>query len=232
MTTSAPARFFRPCLIVQNITTNKSVTVLDLISIDPGETVDLFKVVERYKIPEDQILYGLSIPFGDLYNEVAVKNTLRIIKLDLAGFHYSLVEPSNVVATNAVSDGSIPVADGDGFKWVGVAPPLEIQDDTLSLPAASSSADGYLTKDDWVRFNAAAISGNLVIWQYQDYTAPITSTSLTISDFQNGTGLSFDSSLIVNNSASIVLVSNTEQPPTTTTSFPGRLLPGNRVEVV
>lgn len=128
---------------------------------------------------------------------------------------------------------------------------------TMSLGPASASQDGYLLKQDFQKFNNAAnfiqtpasttTDGYLRkedyqffldkrnattqrIWQYQDFAAPVTGP-LTLSQFQNGTGLTFNSAYIVNGSATIVLQNNTDRPPTNTLAIPGRWLPGNRVIV-
>lgn len=224
-------QFYTPCLVVENITSNKDVTVMDKISIGPGECIDVFKAVVRYSIPEDEILYHLSIPYGDLYNEVVIKKSLRILYMELPGAHYSIVHPFNLSVGDECPavPGSWPVAvDDNDFKWITPRYPLEIENCELVIPPASSTQDGYLTKEDYQLFYSSI--GDLCIWQYQDFAAPAAS-SLTITAFENGTGLAFDSSLIQNGTASIVLTSDTEQPPTSTTSVPAKYLPGSRVEV-
>jgi len=204
---------------------------MDKISIGPGEICDIFKTVVRYGIPEDEILYHLSIPYGDLYNEVVIKKSLRILYMELPGAHYSIVHPHNLFVGDEcpLVPGAWPVAaDDESFKWVTPRHPLEIEDCELVIPPASSTSDGYLTKEDYALFYSSI--GDLCIWQYQDFAAPV-GTALTLTAFENGTGLPFDSSLITSSTASAVLTSDTEKPPTSTTSIPGKYLPSSRVEV-
>ena len=221
--------FYTPCLIVKNITSNKDVRVLEVATLKPGETADIFKMVTLYGLTEDEIMYHLSAPHGDLYKEVFLKGSLQILSLDLPSFHYSLVDPSNIVIEGDFVPGSWPVAvDETTFKWVKPENPLIINGDSLSIPPASSLVDGYLTKEDYALLFSGL--GDQVIWQYQDFSAGV-GASLTLNSFENGTGLAFDSAYIVDDSAVIVLVSNNEQPPTTTTTIPFKWLPGNRVDV-
>lgn len=70
----------------------------------------------------------------------------------------------------------------------------------------------------------------LRIWQYQDFVAPV-SASLTLTAFENGTGLVFNSGYIINSSA-VVTQTDVERPPTTTTNILTRWLPANRVSVL
>lgn len=227
-------KFYQPSLVVQNIT-DHAVTVLDRLSTNSGDVVDLFKEIRPEIISEDLIYKNLFIPNGDLYVEVFKKKTLRILAMDLPSMHYALLEPSNFGSSTPYFPGAIPVVnDQGGFDWVGLDLPLYIDEDRLRMPPASATQDGYLTKEDWAFFYSAAAGGGaglgIRIWQYQDF-GTVASTSVNITAFQNGTGLGFDPAIIVNQTASIVLISNTAQVPTTVISFPGRYLPGNKVIV-
>lgn len=226
--------FYRPSLVVENIS-NKAVRLLGLATILPGQTVELFDEVDPTTLYEDLILKGLEKPWGDLYNEVVLKKTLVIHRLVLASFYYSIVGPRNINSTNTYFPGAVPSAvDDDKFSWIApaiasVTPPLQINSGTLSIPPASATVDGYLTKEDWLLF-AANTKPPIKIWQYQDFTAPV-SGSLTLTNFQNGTGVPFNASYIINDTAAIVLSSDSAAPPTTTLSIPGKYLPSNRVKV-
>ena len=226
--------FYSPSLIIENIST-KSVRLLGLTTILPGQTVNLFDEVDATTLYEDLIIKGLERPWGDLYNEVVLKKTLVIHSIDLSSFHYGIVGPKNLSATNTYFPGAIAsVVDDDRFAWISVAvtsvvPPLQLSSGVLSLPPASAISDGYLTKEDWLTFTAN-IRPPLKIWQYQDFTAPV-SSSVSLSSFQNGTGVSFNSSYILNDTAVIVLSADSSTPPTTTLSIPAKYLPSNRVKV-
>lgn len=229
-------RFFKPTCVVKNIS-KKAVRVIGITTLNPGEVRDLYEEIDpRIDLFEDPILKGLEKPHGDLYVEVVLKKTLEILALDLPEFHYSIVGPTNINSTNTFSPGQVPAAvDEEQFVWIdpgGVAsvdPPLQLSGGNISIPPADSITDGYLTKEDYTLF-FNGIKQDQRIWQYQDFLAPA-SSSLTLTAFENGTGLAFDSSYILDDSAVIVLTSNIAQPPTTTTSFPANLLPGNRVSV-
>jgi hypothetical protein len=227
----SPLRFIRPKLVVKNITNSKEITVLDKYSLAPGNTVDLFQAVAPGTLTEDQIIRSLFLPDGDMYVEVVTKRSLQILEIDLPSFYYSKVFPTNLIASNQSVPGSFPVAVSENeFKWYVFQAPLVLQGDALSIPKASPTQDGYLSKEDYALFASVAAGGNFIIWQYQDFSAPV-GTSLTLTSFQNGAGLLFDASYIVNGTATIVLVSDTERPPTSTLSIPGVWLPSNRVEV-
>lgn len=228
-------KFYKPRLVIRNITSNKAVALFDEYRLQPGEQVDIFDIFDPLALEEDRILKALEKPWGDIYQEVVIKKTLEIVDLDLSSFHYSKVAPSNIESINQPSPGSVPAyLSDDQFQWlsssgVSVAPPLNIDNDLISMPPASGSQDGYLTKEDYASF-MAGIKRQQKIWQYQDFGAPV-STSLTISSFQNGTGLAFNASYIIPDTAVITLSSDTSKPPTTVITIPGRWLPGNRVEV-
>lgn len=230
-----PVKFYTPRLVIRNITHNKDVAIFDEYRLKPGEQVDVFDIFNPLDLEEDRILKALEKPWGDLYQEVVVKKSLAIDVLDLPSFHYNLVAPQDLVAINQGTPGQVPAfLDDERFQWVSasgitVAPPLVLTGNLISMPPASGTQDGYLTKEDYAAF-MAGIKRQQRIWQYQDFGAPV-GTSLTLSAFQNGTGLVFDSSYIVDDSATIVLTSDNSKPPTTTLSIPGRWLPGNRVEV-
>lgn len=227
--------FFRPRLVVENIS-NKKVSILGIIQISPGEIVDLYNVVNPVTtLFEDHIIKGLEKPWGDLYVESEIKRTIVIHEILLSSWNYALVRPENLSSINPPPVyGQMPVViDADSFKWVEailtVASPLDLTDNILSIPRADAITDGYLAKEDWIRFDAS-VKGDVRIWQYQDFAAPV-GTSLTLTSFENGSGLVFDSNYIFDDTAAIVLVSNNTQPPTTTLAFPASILPGNRVEV-
>jgi hypothetical protein len=225
-------RFFTPKVVIKNIS-NKIIRIIN-VPIEPGKTVDLYKSLNvPVELFEFQIIKALEKPYGDLYVEQEIKKTIKIIALQLAAFS-SDIEPSRVSAVNSPIIGDLPTFfSTEQFEWVrpvSVVTPLVINsNNTISLPSADGVTDGYLSKTDWLRFNAS-VKGDLRIWQYQDFPAPV-SDSLAISTFENGTGLTFNSSYIIDGSAKAVLVNNTSRPPTTTTAFPGNLLPGNRIVV-
>lgn len=229
------SKFYTPTCVVQNVSSS-AVRVIGLTTIQPGETIDLYKEIDsRVDLFEDPILKALEKPQGDLYVKVVIRKRLRILAINLPQFNYSIVHPDNIDAINEPSPGQIPAYfDGDQFEWIdgainGVADPLEVNNGIASIPPASAGTDGYLTAFDWARFNSA-VKGAQRIWQYQDFSSPV-GTSLSLSAFENGTGLAFDASYIQDDTATIVLVSDNTAPPTTTLSFPGSVLPGNRVEV-
>lgn len=230
-----PVKFYTPRLVIRNITHNKAVAIFDEYRIQPGEQIDIFDVFDPLDLEEDRILKALEKPWGDLYQEVVVKQTLEIVALDLPSFHYNVVAPADLNSVNTPGPGQLPAyLDDERFQWVSaagiaVSPPLVLTGNLISMPPANGSQDGYLTKEDYAAF-MAGIKRQQKIWQYQDFGSPV-STSLTLSAFQNGTGLTFNSSYIVPNTATIVLTSDNSKPPTTTVSIPGRWLPGNRVEV-
>lgn len=226
--------FFRPSLVIENIST-KAVRLLGLATIQPGQTVDLYGEVEATTLYEDLILKALERPWGDLYNEVVLKKTLIIHSLVLSSFYYGIVAPRNINATNAPFAGAVPsVVDDERFTWIApaislVTPPLQIGGGVLSIPPASATSDGYLTKEDWLTFTANT-KPPIKIWQYQDFSAPL-STSLSLTTFQNGTGLAFSAPYIISDTAEITLSSDSSVPPTTTTTIPAKYLPSNRVKV-
>lgn len=229
-------RFFKPTCVVKNIST-KAVRVIGITTLKPGETRDLYDEIDpRIDLFEDPILKGLEKPHGDLYVEVVIKKTLEILALDLPEFHYSIVGPTNINATNSFSPGQVPAAvDAENFEWVSpggvnnATAPLVISGGNVSIPPADFFTDGYLTKEDYTLFSNG-IKPDQRIWQYQDFAAPV-SSGLNLTAFENGTGLAFNSSYILDGTAVAVLSSDTTRPPTTTTTFPANLLPGNRVEV-
>jgi len=228
-------RFFTPSVVVKNIS-KKAVRLIGQVTIKPGETIDLYRAMDvTVELFEDQILKNLERPYGDLYVEQEIKGSIQILNLSLLSFYYSIVSPSNIKAINSFAPGLVPAAvDAENFEWVSAAgitvvSPLVLTGNAISLPPADGTTDGYLSKEDWLRFNAS-VKGAIRIWQYQDFTAPVL-TNLTLSSFENGTGLSFNASYIVDDTAAIVLVSNSSRPPTATLTFPVNLLPGNRVNV-
>lgn len=226
-----PLRFVQPKLVVKNLTSTKEVVVIGKYNLSSGETADLFQVVAPGSLTEDQIIRSLFLPDGDMYVEVVLKGTLQILEIDLPSFYYSKVFPTNLVAANQATAGAFPVAiSEDEFRWYSFQLPLVLQDDKLVLPRASPTQDGYLSKEDYALFASVAAGGNFTIWQYQDFTAPVAS-SLTLTAFENGSGLAFNSGYIISGTASVVLISDTERPPTAVVSVPGVWLASNRVEV-
>ena len=229
-------KFYTPTCVIRNIS-NKAVRVIGLTTVQPGETIDLYNEIDpRVDLFEDPILKGLEKPHGTLYQEVVINKNLEIVSLDLPQFNYSIIHPFNVAAVNVPTPGQVPsYYNEDQFQWInaaitGVLPPLEVGvGGIISIPPADASTDGYLSKEDWARFNAAA-KGAQKIWQYQDFVGPV-STSSTLTAFENGTGLTFDNTYIQDGTAEIVLVSDNTAPPTTTLAFPGSIFPGNRVSV-
>lgn len=74
--------FSRPRFIITNIS-RKALNILGLVKINPGVTFDLFDRVEPTQIHDSFILKALEAPWGELYQEVSVKRTLRIDVLEL-----------------------------------------------------------------------------------------------------------------------------------------------------
>ena len=230
----AVSRFFVPSVVIRNITSSKTVRILQ-VPIKPGQTVDLYRALNvPIELFEFQIIKALEKPYGDLYVEQEIKGSIQILVLDLITFSYSKVAPANIIATNSWFPGARlePISE-DEFEWVPkttVEGPLELSvDNVISLPPATGVQDGYLTKEDWLRFNAS-VKGALRIWQYQDFAAPA-GGSVALSAFENGSGAAFNSSYIIDDTATVVLTSDSAKPPTTTLTFPGSILPGNRVTV-
>lgn len=224
--------FYTPKLIIQNITSNKEVTIMNLFNLKAGQTVDVFKAVAPGSLREDYVLGELFNPEGDLYREVVEKKSLKVLEIDLPSFHYSLVKPSNIISSNTFLPNAFPLSiDGSFFRWVQLREPLFVSvDNELFMSQASPSTDGWLSKEDYVLFASVAAGGDFVIWQYQDFIAPV-STSLTLNTFANGSGLGFNAAYILDNTAVATLSSNSEAFPTTTLSIPGVWLPSNRVSV-
>ena len=228
-------RFFTPSVVVKNIS-NKAVRLIGQVTIKPGQTLDLYESLDiSVELFEDQILKNLERPNGDLYRESQIKRSIVIQTLVLTSFHYSIVSPSNINAINNYAPGLIPSAiDDELFQWVSTAgitvdAPLQLSGSVISIPPATGAADGFLAKEDWARFDAS-VKGAMRIWQYQDFAAPV-GGSVTITAFENGSGLAFNAGYILDGTASVVLVSDTSRPPTTTLAFPASLLPSNRVIV-
>lgn len=222
-----------PRLIITNIS-NKTVTLLGIYSLLPSETVDLFKAIEG--LDQGIVLSALTNPTGDIYIEAEIKGSIKIDSISLSYSDNSLINYNNLNTINTPANGNVLSFQAPGeFKWinsatqVSVAHPLITTGDVISIPPASASQDGYLAKEDFASFVAGS-KRTQRIWQYQDFSAPL-SSSLTLTTFSNGTGLSFDSSYIISDSATIVLTSDNSKPPSTTISIPGRWLPANRVEV-
>lgn len=228
-------KFYRPSFVVQNLS-NKAVRVLGSSTIQPGEIVDLYEVYEpEVELFEDIIHKALEEPWGDLYREVEVKKSLKIIHCDLVSWHYSIVGPHNITANNSFFPGAVPVAvDDETFSWIDAnsglmaQEPISISSSTISIPPAGNGVDGYLTAADWARFDAS-VKPDLDIWQYQDFAAPLGS-SITLSAFENGTSV-FNPLYIIDNTAVATLTNNNSAPPTTTNSIPAKYLPSNRVSV-
>jgi len=237
--TNPEIQFRTPKLIVKNIS-NKDISVLERVQLKPGKRIDVFAAFRPGVISEDLVISNLFAPSGDLYVEVVKKKTLEILEIDLPSFHYSRVTPANIVSLLSGLENSFPVIDANNnFKWVSVEHPIQIVGHKLSVPPASEEQDGYLTKEDYVAFKlssggsgepSASVSPGMVIWQYQDFTAPL-GTSLQLTQFQNGTGLIFEQSWVISESSTIVLTSDNYSPPTTVTTFPGKYLSSNRVFV-
>jgi len=227
-------RFFTPSVTIKNVTNNKIVRILS-VSINPGQTVDLYKSMNvSVELFEFQIIKALEKPYGDLYVEQEIKGSIEILSLNLLSLLYSQVAPDNILAVNDPWVGAVPqYLTDETFEWasglVASAPLVVGGDGVLSIPAADGSTDGYLSRDDWLRFNAFA-RGDIRIWQYQDFSAAVGS-SVSLSSFENGTGLAFDAGYLIDDSAVATLVSDSSRPPTTTLAVPGSLLPGNRVVV-
>lgn len=235
--------FYTPKLRVKNIS-EKIVKIFGVINIAPNETINVYEQFRRNNLPETLIIYGLSAPYGDIYKEVEVKGNLQIVELSIASSHYSNIVPEDFVSANDPYTDAVLSFNGTEFEWVdqsaggggisniyGTAP-ITVTDGYISIPAASLSTDGYLTKEDYQDFKLISTKYNkdLILWQYQDFNSPV-SSSLTISAFQNGTGLSFDSGYIIDSTAYIVQLSNVSSKPTSTTSIPAKYLASSQISV-
>lgn len=227
----------RPKLIIRNIS-NKDVRILDKCTIGPRDQFDVFDITEPTELFDFTVFKALERPWGDLYIEIFVKRTIEIVEIDLLSFYYSKISSSNLVASNTASNGQVLSIENSIFKWINLIDytitadaPLSISSNNITISQADAYTDGFLSKEDYATFAAAAaLKRPLKIWQYQDFTAPV-STSLTLSAFQNGSGLNFNEDYIVADTAVIVLTTDNSKVPTTTTSIPGRWLPTNRVQV-
>lgn len=221
-----------PVLLVRNIST-QDINILGKMTLRPGEEGELFSRVQP-DVRHDLIIRAardLMPPLGQMYLDWKVNNRIEI--LDFRVWAYS-VDESLIRATNEPFLGAVLGFHSGGLKWVSstgldISAPLVIQDGALTIPKATGSQDGFLSKEDY-QYIFSSIRRKQKIWQYQDFPTGIGS-SIELSDFQNGTGLLFDASYIVNDTAEIVLASDFNSVPTTTVSFPGRLLPGNRIAV-
>lgn len=229
-------RFFKPKLIIQNITTS-DVGILGVCILHAGETKDIFDLVyPNDSFFEDLIIKGLEQPWGSLYIQQEILKLIIIHEVVLATWNYALVRPYNIQATNNPVIGYVPTYTNENeFTWlptsglVPVEPPLDIVDGRIVIPEASQTVDGYLSADYFSLFLASAKRAQK-IWQYQDFAAPV-GTSLTITAFENGSDLTFNSGYIEDNTAVITLVSDTSAPPTSTLTFPANILPSSRVNV-
>jgi hypothetical protein len=231
------APFSRPRFVITNICT-KAVRVFGLLTIQPKETLDVYDTLDPTELPEDLITKSLEYPWGDLYNEVVLKKTLRIDDIYLSVSRNITVSPRNINSSNEYSSGTTLTPAGDQFVWAPVTTsltaehPLVINTDVISIPVADSTHDGYLSKEDYILFSGSLANTHLPIkiWQYQDFDSPV-STSLSISEFANGDSFVFNASYIISNTATIVLRDDTESIPSTSISVPGKWLVSNRVNV-
>lgn len=228
------AIFSKPKLIVENLTDYKDIRILGVYTLGPGEIADIYEKVELQNLPEDVVLRGLQINTGDLYVEQVIKKSIRILDIDLPSLNISKVSPSNIQSSNSYTAGQVPVVlDDNNFIWIdgisGIEEPLQNNSGIISIPPAGLGQDGYLTKEDYATF-LNGIKRRQKIWQYQDFSAPVGS-SVVLNAFENGTGMAFDPSYIIDDNASVTLVSDTSAPPTSTLVFPNNLLPGSRVTV-
>lgn len=223
-----------PKLLIRNIS-DYNVLIMDWMVLGPGETKDAFAEIEPGNTHDlvARAIKELTPPTGDLY--IHWKVTKRIEILDFRLWSHS-VDASLVRASNDYFEGAVLGYEGGNLKWMNgggfgvVNEPLQVVDSTLSIPKASAIQDGYISKEDY-QYIFSSIRRKVRIWQYQDFAAPLTSTAITLSAFQNGTGLSFDESYVVNDSAHIVKIADLDSPPTSTDSAPARWLPSSRVKV-
>lgn len=229
-------KFFPPVCRVRNVS-NKSVSLLGLTSINPGETIDLYKDLDRRtELYDFQITKALEKPHGNLYIESELKRTIEIVELRLTGWNYALVKPENMEADNDPFPGAVLASIGDDrFEWVATGAallteaPLQRDGATLSIARGTADTSGYLHSEDFTRFEAG-LKNTQRIWQYQDFAPPV-GTSLSLTAFENGSGLGFDAEFLIDDTAVATLISNPNRPPVSTLDFPGSLLPGNRVVV-
>lgn len=144
--------FHTPKLIIRNVAT-KNVDVLGIFRLRPGQQVDLFEVVGNNKtITEDTIMAGLAAPYGDLYLEVFVKNTLEIVTFDLPSFHYSVTNVTNLDTTNSASANKVLTAtSATEFAWLdNVADTTKLQGESISSATPLEEDILVYTSDSWV----------------------------------------------------------------------------------
>jgi len=225
--------FHEPILIVKNISRDR-VDVLGAVSLLPGETREIFS--SAMPSNRDDLLTRaareLTPPNGQLYLSV-MAGAVEVLDFRIWA---NSVDETQIRTSNSTFPGAVLAFDGTNLLWSSpgaaatpVQAPLVNDGMSVSIPRATALADGYLSKDDY-QYIFASIRRKQRMWQYQDFAAPL-GTSLEITAFQNGTGLTFDPSYVINDTAAIVLQSDLDSPPLSTTSFPVRLLPGSRVKV-
>lgn len=232
MTKFIPA-FQAPILEIKNISQQK-VDIFGVVNIMPGEIKEIFSSI----LPENRDDYlsrairELSPPNGQLYLH-SINRIIEILDFKNGG---SNVDETQIRTVNSYFSGAVLSFNGTGLQWVApgaanapVLEPLVNNGSNIYIPKASALADGYLSKDDY-SYIFQSLRKRKKIWQYQDFSAPVGS-AIELTAFQNGTGLTFDSSYIINDTAAIVQQADLNAPPTTTISFPGRYFPGNRVQV-
>ena len=222
-----------PILLVKNISQSQ-VDIIGAVPLFPGQEKEIFSSA----LPENRddlitrSIRELTPPNGQLYLDIIAG------KVEVLDFRIwvTSVDDTQIRAANAPFVGAVLTFNGTDLLWAApgavstvVQAPLINDGMSISLPKATAITDGYISKDDY-QYIFSSLRRRIRMWQYQDFTAPLGS-SIDINAFQNGTGLVFDASYIINDTAAIVLQSDLDAPPTSTTSFPGRLLPGSRVQV-
>lgn len=227
---------YTPYFIVENIS-QKAINLMNLITIEPGQIVNLYACVDEFEPTKitPTILRGLEIPHGDIYVEQDVKGTIKVHRFDAPEFHYSILNPENIRAINDSFPGAVPTLNSDGeFEWlpssasaISATSPLNFNNGALGMSPASFQNDGYLTKEDYALL-FANIKPDLIMWQYQDFPGPV-SSSLNLTSFDNGIS-NFDESYILSDSAVVVSLADPTAPATSVVSLPGRYLPSNRIK--
>lgn len=222
-----------PVLLVRNLS-QSSVDIIGAVPLLPGQEREIFSSA----LPENRddlvtrAIRELTPPSGQLYLDIQAG---KVAVLDFRAWVTS-VDNTQIRTTNDAFIGAVLTFNGTDLLWASpgavstiVQAPLVNDGTSISISKASALADGYISKDDY-QYIFSSLRRRQRMWQYQDFSAGIGS-SISLTAFQNGTGLTFDSSYILNDTAAIVLQSDLDAPPTSTTSFPARLLPGNRVKV-
>ena len=223
-----------PTLVITNLS-KQTVTVLGEIPINPGATIDAFKI--NGFVSESTVLDHIREPSGELY-QLQQQRMVKIGAIRLVSTNWNptipRIENPDQLATGIVTwnAGVLQVKPGSaitGGTSVEVAWPLQkTADGKITLAKADSEQGGYVDAKDWTNF--ADKLSTVKIWQYQDFPAPL-SGILTLSKFENGKHLEFSRSLIVSGSAVATSLDDSAKPLAVSRNWFLRDDPGYQVEI-